>query len=112
MHLFHPRLRGLTALEINVFLNQFALGMIAAFGVLFIFHLNRSSLANGIFLVVAFFAFQRIIIGLSLPLVARLTERVGFRQIMTIGTLALAGKLILFTQIDSGLIWLLILAAG
>src|SRR3990167_4245001 len=104
MHLFRPRLRGLTALEINVFLNQFALGMIAAFGVLFVFHLNRSSLINGIFLVVAFFAFQRVIIGLTLPVVAHLTERIGFRQIMTLGTLALAGKLILFTRIDSGLV--------
>lgn len=111
MNIFHPRLRGLTALEINVFLNQFALGMIGAFGVLFIFHLNRSSLANGVFLVIAFFAFQRIIIGLLLPLVARLTERVGFRWIMTLGTLGLAGKLILFTQIDAGRIWLLIPAA-
>ncbi len=111
MHLFHPRLRGLTALEINVFLNQFALAMISVFGVLFVFHLNRSNLAAGIFLVTAFFAFQRVIIGLTLPLVARLTERVGLRQIMTLGTLALAGKLILFTQIDSGHIWLLIPAA-
>jgi len=111
MNIFRPRLRGLTALEINIFLNQFALGMIAAFGVLFIFHLNRTTLANGVFLVVAFFAFQRVIIGITLPVVARLTERVGFRQIMTLGTLALAGKLILFTQIDSGLIWLLIPAA-
>lgn len=111
MHLFHPRIRGLTALEINVFLNQFALAMISVFGVLFVFHLNRSNLAAGVFLVVAFFAFQRVIIGLTLPLVARLTRRVGLRQIMTLGTLALAGKLILFTQIDSGLIWLLIPAA-
>jgi MFS family permease len=111
MHLFHPRLRGLTALEINVFLNQFALGMISAFGVLFIFHLNRTTLAGGVFLVMAFFAFQRVIIGLTLPLVARMTKQVGLRQIMTVGTLALAGKLILFTQIDSGLIWLLIPAA-
>lgn len=111
MNLFHPRLKGLTALEINVFLNQFALGMIGAFGVLFIFHLNRSSLANGVFLVIAFFAFQRVIIGLFLPVVARLTERIGFRRIMTLGTLGLAGKLILFTQIDTGRIWLLIPAA-
>lgn len=111
MSLFHPRLRGLTALEINVFLNQFALAMIGAFGVLFIFHLNRSSLANGIFLVIAFFALQRVIIGLILPVAARLTERIGFRRIMTLGTLGLAGKLILFTQISSGHVWLLIPAA-
>lgn len=111
MNLFRPRLKGLTALEINVFLNQFALGMIGTFGVLFIFHLNRSGLANGVFLVIAFFAFQRVIIGLFLPVVARLTGRIGFRRIMTLGTLGLAGKLILFTQIDSGRIWLLIPAA-
>lgn len=111
MNLFRPRLKGLTALEINVFLNQFGLGMISAFGVLFIFHLNRASLANGIFLVIAFFAFQRVIIGLLLPVAARLTEKIGFRRMMTMGTLALAGKLVLFTQIDSGRIWLLIPAA-
>src|SRR3989338_1618397 len=111
MHLFYPRLRGLTALEINVFLNQFSLGMVGAFGVLFIFHLNRLSLSYGVFLVIAFFAFQRVIIGLTLPAVARLIERIGFRWIMTLGTLGLAGKLILFTQIDSGHIWLLIPAA-
>ena len=112
MNIFHPRLRGLTALEINVFLNQFALGMIGVFGVLFIFHLNRSNLAAGVFLVIAFFALQRVFVGLTLPLVAKLVPRIGYRYSMTLGTLGLAGKLGLFSQIDGGGLWMLIPAAA
>lgn len=111
MNLFRPRLKGLTALEINFFLNRFATGMIGVFGVLFIFHLNRVGLAAGILLVTAFFGLQRVIVAAVLPAAGWLTGRYGYRNLMSLGSLALLGKLVLFTQIDSGLIWLLIPAA-
>jgi len=74
LHHFHlsekRRPSGFEALTINYTISQVASGMLSMFGVLFIYELGEK-FNQGILMVFLFFGLQRVVVGLSVPLVAK-----------------------------------------
>lgn len=95
-HLYHrfrrPHLNGFSALTINYLLMQLAVEMVGSFGVLFVWQLG-SNWRQGLFFVLLFFGFQRLVVGLSLFFVGNLYSRVEHRWVMALAQLALIAKL-------------------
>lgn len=107
-HLPHPHRRptGLEALALNYTISQVAAGMLALFGVLFVFELGKD-LMEGLKLVFLFFGLQRVVVGLMVPLVAELISRTGYRWMMFIGLISLALKAWILMQVTVNSLWLL-----
>ena len=108
LHLPHPHRRptGLEALALNYVISQVASGMLAMFGVLFVFELGESFM-KGLSLVVIFFGLQRVVVGLVVPIVAELISRIGYRWMMFIGLMSLALKAFILMQVTLVSMWLL-----
>lgn len=92
-HLIHrPRLDGFSALTINYLLMQLAVEMVGSFGVLFVWQLGRDW-RQGLFLILLFFGFQRIVVGLSLLPIGYLYSRIQHQWIMAAAQGMLIAKL-------------------
>jgi len=111
LHHFHlsekRRPSGFEALTINYTISQVASGMLSMFGVLFIYELGEK-FNQGILMVFLFFGLQRVVVGLSVPLVAKFISKTGYRWMMFIGLSALAVKAWFFMQVSQYNLWLLI----
>jgi len=111
LHHFHlsgrRRPSGFEALAINYTISQVASGMLAMFGVLFVYELGEK-FNKGILMVLLFFGLQRVVVGLAVPLVAKFISRTGYRWMMFIGLSALAIKAWFLMQVSEYSLWLLI----
>ena len=103
---FKRRPSGLEALAINYTISQVASGMLVMFGVLFIYELGES-FNKGLLMVLGFFGLQRIVVGLVVPLVAKLISKTGYRWMMLIGLISLALKAWFLMQVGQYSLWLL-----
>jgi MFS family permease len=95
---------------VNYLLSQFATGMTNGFGVLFIYQL-ASSFKQGILYIFLFAIFQRLTVGLLIPLIGRLIAHLGHRKIMIVSLAALAFKIWLFTLTTQTNLWPLFFAS-
>ena len=79
-HVPHPRRRptGLEALMVNYPIFHLAAGMMASFGVLYVYLLG-DGLMEGLSLILLFFGMQRLVVGLAAPVVAKMISKLGFR---------------------------------
>ena len=110
IYLLGKKSHGLKALMVNFLLSQFGVGMVTGFGVLFLFQLF-TDFYQSIILVVTFYIFERLIVAISVPLVAHLVSIYGHRKMMIFGLISLLIKIWLFTLASPTLLfWPLVLA--
>lgn len=102
----HKRPKGLEALAANYTISQVAEGMMASFGVLFIFELGGGGF-KGLGLMIGFFSLQRLVTGLTVPMAAGMISSLGYRWTMFWGLSALALKAFLLMEVTTGSLWLL-----
>ena len=112
-HFHFPRLKrkpsGLQALMINYPIYQVAVGMMASFGVLFVYLLGEG-MVEGLELVVLFFGLQRVVVALTTPVVAKVISRLGFRWTILLSLVAMILKTFVLMQVSTVNWWLLSLA--
>ncbi len=86
------RLTGLTALTANFFLSQLAMGMVATFGVVYVYQLG-TTWTQGLLFILGFYGLQRIVaLMVAMPMGYLLQQR-GHRRVMILSLFFLAGKL-------------------
>ena len=99
-----PKTGGLIFLSLNYFLFQFAMGMVALFGVIFIYELGQGRM-DGLSFILVYFALQRVFVAVFIPFVAKIVSLFGYRWTVFVGLIAMVGKLLLLTQITKGVLW-------
>lgn len=97
---------GMQALMFNYPVFQLAMGMMASFGVLFVYQLGVS-LVSGLGLVLLFFGLQRLVVVLMSPVVAKLILKIGYRWTVFVSLFAMIAKTFILIQVSEVNWWLL-----
>lgn len=106
MSWFRKRPTGFQALMINYAVYQLAVGMMASFGVLYIYLLGEG-LMSGLRLVLLFFFLQRVVVALMVPVVGKLIFKLGYRWMVFLSLLTMIGKTFFLMETDQTRLWLL-----
>ncbi|MFC1600548.1 MFS transporter [Patescibacteria group bacterium] len=107
MHVSKPG--GFVALEINFLISQFVSAMLTCFGAVFIFQLV-DDFSRGISYVFLYYFFQRVVTAFSIPLVTKVTAKVGYRWMMTLGLFFVFMRLLMFSMVNTASLWPLTIA--
>ena len=107
-HVPHPRRRptGLEALMVNYPIFQLAAGMMASFGVLYVYLLG-DGLMEGLSLILLFFGMQRLVVGLAAPVVAKMISKLGFRWMIFSSLAFFILKTLILIQMNHSNLWLM-----
>ncbi len=110
-HLFHFKKKptGYQALMVNYPLYQLAIGMMASFGVLFVYLLG-DGFVNGLSLVLMFFGLQRLAVVVGELVTVKLVFRLGYRWTILFSLVCLIAKTFILMQVTPDSLWLLGLA--
>ena len=104
LRMFRKKKDGYNALVLNSFLFQFANGMAGLFGVVFIYQLG-GSLSEGLWFVLMFFGFERLVVSLVIPAAALVVAEIGYRWVMVLAAVLTAVKFYLLSLVTSSFLW-------
>jgi|GEM_PF-3172133 MFS family permease len=97
---------GFQALMANYAVFQLAAGMLASFGVLYIYLLG-DDLMSGLKLMAVFFFLQRLVTALVVPLVGKMVFKLGYRWMVFMSILAMIAKTFILMKVNQTNLWLL-----
>ncbi|MBU1085614.1 MAG: MFS transporter [Candidatus Beckwithbacteria bacterium] len=100
------KLTGLEALMVNYPIFQLAAGMMASFGVLYVYLLGDGLMA-GLGLVFLFFSLQRTVVGLVVPVITKVIGKLGYRWTIFVSLVFLILKTLVLMQMNQFNLWLI-----